>query len=115
MKISAVPESSANETITVRVGRTLVLEATFTNFELPITNITWVHNDSILVNDTQNRVSIVHSNFDPPNATSTLTRSSIAGISDAGTYTVMAMNRAGSGSTTFTVQVTGWIIIIYYA
>ena len=106
MFFSAAPVASANDTVTVGVGDSLELMANISDFNLALDAINWTHNTSALVNG-MDRISIVNSDFNPSSASSTLMRSDLAGVSDSGTYTVTASNRAGSSTTTFTVRVTG--------
>ena len=106
MFFSAAPISSANSTVTVRVGGSIELMVNISGFNLALNAINWTHNTSALVSGID-RVSIMNSDFTPPSASSTLMRSDIAGVSDSGTYTVTTSNRAGSSTTTFTVRVTG--------
>ena len=106
MFFSAALISSANSTVTVRVGGSIELMVNISGFNLALDTINWTHNTSALVSGID-RVSIVNSDFNPSSASSTLMRSDIAGVSDSGTYTVTASNRAGSSTATFTVRVTG--------
>ena len=89
------------------MGYDLVLRASFTNFNLVLDDITWIQNPSISLMDGVGGVYITSSDLSAPEATSTLTRPNIAGVSYAGTYVATASNRAGSSSTTFTVEITG--------
>ena len=84
-------------------GEAFILIVT-TDFNLVLEDITWTHNNSGLVNGS-NRVTIINSGFDPPTATSTLTRTNISRTSDGGSYVVTVRNRAGTSATTFTVDV----------
>ena len=84
-------------------GETLELIVTI-DFNLVLENITWNHNNSDLVNGSD-RVTIINSGFDPPTATSTLTRTNISRITDSGSYVATVRNRAGTSATTFTVDV----------
>jgi len=84
-------------------GDTLELIVTI-DFNLVLEDITWTHNNSNLVNGS-NRVTIINSGFDPPTATSTLTRNNISRATDGGSYVMTVRNRAGTNATTFTVDV----------
>ena len=84
-------------------GDTLELIVTI-DFNLVLEDITWTQNNSDLV-DGSDRVTITNSGFDPPTATSTLTRTNISRTSDGGSYVVTVRNRAGTSATTFTVDV----------
>ena len=83
-------------------GENLQLTVTI-NFDLVLEDITWTHNDSDLVSGSD-RVTIVNSGFDPPTATSTLTRTNTS-RTDNGTYVVTVRNRAGTDTATITVDV----------
>ena len=95
--------TSANQTVLVVEGETLELIVTI-EFNLVLKDITWTHNNLDLVNGSD-RVTIINSGFDPPTATSTLTRTSTSRTTDGGSYVVTVRNRAGTNSTTFTVDV----------
>ena len=84
-------------------GDTLELIVTI-DFNLVLEDITWTQNNSGLVNGSD-RVTIINSGFDSPTATSTLTRTNISRTTDGGSYVVTVRNRAGTNSTTFTVDV----------
>ena len=73
-------------------------------FNLVLESIIW-EKDSVMLNNGSDRVIIVNSDLDPPNATSTLTQTDISRSSDGGSYVMTATNRAGSASTTFIVDV----------
>ena len=90
------------------VGGDLILEASFFGFNLELYEIAWTQNSSVMLQNGVDGVSITNSSdLNAPNATSTLTRPGITGVSYAGLYVATARNRAGSASTTFTVQITG--------
>ena len=105
--IAAPPVAGGNENISVGIGEDLVLTASFSNFNLALDDITWIQNTSISLTDGVDRVTIMNSDLSAPNTSSRLTKSGITGVPDAGTYEATATNRAGSSSTTFTVEVTG--------
>ena len=84
-------------------GESLELMVTV-EFNLALTSITWTQDGATLVSGTD-RVTIENSDLDPPNATSTLTRTDIDRFSDGGVYVLTATNRAGSATATFTVDV----------
>ena len=85
----------------------MVLRAFFSNFNLVLDEIVWTQNSSLSLVDGVEGVSIANSDLSAPEATSTLTRPNIAGVSYAGTYVATASNRAGSSSMIFTVEITG--------
>ena len=105
--IVAAPVAGDDESLTFEVGDDLVLTASFSDFNLILDEITWTQNSSMTLMDGVNGVVIISSDLSAPSASSTLTRPGITGVSYAGTYTATASNRAGSDSTTFTVEVTG--------
>jgi len=83
-------------------GETLQFSVTIT-FDLVLEDITWTHNTSSLISGSD-RVTIMNSGFDPPTATSTLTRTNIS-RTDNGTYVVTVRNRAGTQTATIMVDV----------
>ena len=94
-------------------GETLELMVTVES-NLVLTSITWTQDGAILVSG----VTIENSDLDPPNATSTLTRTDIDRSSDGGVYVMTATNRAGSATATFTADVLcksayDWLIVLY--
>ena len=103
MCTSATPDvSPVNEIVSIVEGETLQLAVIIT-FDLVLEDITWTHNDSDLVNGFD-RVTITNSGFDPPTATSTLTRTNTS-RTDNGTYVVTVENHAGTDTATITVDV----------
>ena len=108
----AAPVAGGNENnyIAFDVGEDLMLTASFFDFNLALDGITWTQNSSISLINGTNDVTITNSGLSPPDATSTLTRPGITGVSYAGTYVATATNRAGSDSTTFTVTITGMTV-----
>ena len=105
----AAPVAGGNESITFDLGEDLMLTTFFSDFNLALDNITWTQNTTSLIDGT-NEVTITYSGLSPPDATSTLTRPIITGVSYGGTYVATATNRAGSDSTTFTVAITGMTV-----
>ena len=89
------------------VGSILILEASFSGFNLELDEIAWTQNSSVMLQNGVDGVSITNSDLNAPNATSILTWPGITGVSYAGLYVATARNHAGSASTTFTVQITG--------
>ena len=98
--------TSPDQTVEVTVGSALTLMVDITGFNLPLTNITWIEDGQVLMNNTDNIV-ITHGSFATPNTTSTLVRDSIQSPMNNGTYEVTVMNPAGQSTTTFTVIVNG--------
>ncbi len=82
--------------LTVSIGR----------FNLRLTDITWTHNGSILMNK-EGRVTIINPNLpDQAPVMSSLQRNPLIPL-DAGDYTVTATNPVNSDNLTFSVIVTG--------
>ena len=105
--VVAAPVAGDNESLTFGVGDDLVLAAYFSNFNLVLDEIAWTQNSSLSLVDGVGGVFIASSDLSALEATSTLTRPNIAGLSYAGTYVATASNRAGSSSMAFTVEITG--------
>ena len=101
----AAPVAGANQNITFDLGEDLMLTTFFSDFNLALDGITWTQNSSTSLMNGIDDVTITIS-LGPPDATSTLTRPGITGVSHAGTYVATATNRAGSDTTTFTVTIT---------
>ena len=108
------PTAGNGANVTFSVGDDQVLTAVFTDFNLALDSIVWTHNSTDTLMNGVDGDTITNTGLGPPNANSTLTRSAITGISYAGTYVATATNRAGSSSTTFTVDITGKKINYYY-
>ena len=89
------------------MGDDLKLTAHFSG--LGLNDITWTQNASLPLVDGVGGVTIANSDLSGPSVTSTLTRPGITGVSYAGTYVATASNRAGSNSTSFSVDITGKI------
>ena len=101
------PTAGRDESVTFAVGDELSLTASFFGFNLALDDITWTQNTSLSLVDGVNRVTITNSDLSGPNTTSTLTISSITGVTYAGIYVATAINRAGNSSTTFNVKIIG--------
>ena len=97
------PTISSGDNVSVVEGETLELMVTI-DFNLALTSITWTQDGATLVSGTD-RVTIENSDLDPPNATSTLTRTDINRTFDDGVYVLTATNHAGSATATFTLDV----------
>ena len=100
------PTAGSDESVIFSVGDELVLMAEFSDFNLEIDSIVWTQNSFISLEDGTNGTTITNTDLGPPSANSTLTRSSITGVSYGGTYSATASNRAGSSSANFTVEIT---------
>ena len=98
--------TSPDQTVNVTVGSALTLMVDITGFNLPLTNITWMEDGQLLMNNTDN-ITITHGSFEAPPTTSTLVRDPIQSPMDNGTYEVTVVNSAGQSTTTFTVIVNG--------
>ena len=96
---SLTPDSN----VSVVEGENLELRVTV-EFNLVLESIIW-EKDSVMLESGSDRVTIVNSDLDPPNANSTLTQTDISRLSDGGSYVMTATNRAGSATTTFIVDV----------
>lgn len=83
------------------VGDTLSVSVNI--YRTPLFNITWLHDDRVLVNGEQ-RVSIDIDMFNSTFASSMLLRSSLI-LNDSGLYEVKASNVYGSTSMIFNVSV----------
>ena len=104
------PTAGEDENVTFTVGDELSLTASFTGFNLALDDITWTQNTSLSLVNGVGRVTIINSDLSGPNTTSTLTISSITGVTYAGTYVATAINRAGMSSTTFYVKIIGKVV-----
>ena len=98
--------TSPDQTVNVTVGSALTLTVDITGFNLPLTSITWMEDEQVLMNNTDN-IIITHGSFAAPPTTSTLVRDPIQSVMDNGTYEVTVGNPAGESMTTFTVIVNG--------
>ena len=98
--------TSPDQTINVTVGGNLTLMVNITGFNLPLTNVIWMEDGQVLMNNTDN-IIITHGNLEAPPTTSTLVRDPIQSPMDNGTYEVTVVNPAGQSMTTFTVIVNG--------
>ena len=98
--------TSPDRTVEVTVESALSLMVNITEFNLPLTSITWMEDGQVLMNNTDNIV-ITHGSFAAPPTASTLVRDPIQSPIENGTYEVTVMNPAGQSTTTFTVIVNG--------
>ena len=94
------------------VGNALILMVEITGFNLPLTNITWMKDGVVLMNNTSN-VIITHGSFAAPPTTSTLVHDPIQSPMDNGTYEVTVANPAGVNTTVFTITVNGEQVTCY--
>ena len=98
--------TSPDQTVDVIVGSTLTLMVNITGFNLPLTNITWMEDGQMLMNNTDN-ITITHGSFAAHPTASILVRNPILSPMDNGTYEVTVVNPAGESMTTFNVTVNG--------
>ena len=77
-----------------------------TEFNLPLTDITWMEDGQVLMNNTDN-ITITHGSFEAPPTTSTLVCDPIQSVMNNGTYEITVVNPAGQSMTTYTVIVNG--------
>ena len=98
--------------VEVEVGNSLNLEVVIFGFNLPITEVMWIRNSSLL-QDGENDFTIMNNNLAMPNGTSILMVVAVSPILHSGTYEAIATNPAGSDSSTFTVTVTGNQYLLY--
>ena len=96
-----------DQTVEVTVGSALTLMVGITEFNLPLTSITWMEDGQVLMNNTDNIIIITHGNLEAPPTTSTLVHDPIQSPIENGTYEVTVVNPAGQSTTTFTVIVNG--------
>ena len=92
--------------VEVEVNNSLVLEVVIFGFNLPITDVTWMK-DSTLLQDGVNDFTIMSNGLAMPNGTLTLTVVAVSPVLHSGMYEVSATNPADSDSLTFTVTVSG--------
>ena len=98
--------TSPDQTVNVTVGSALTLMVIITGFNLPLTNITWMKDGQVLMNNTDN-IIITHGSFAAPPTTSTLVRDPIQSVMDNGTHEVTVVNPVGQSMTTYNVIVNG--------
>ena len=103
--------TSPEQTVNVTVGSALTLMVDITEFNLPLTSITWMEDGQVLMNNTDN-IIITHGSFAAPPTTSTLVRDPIQSPMDNGTYEITVVNPAGENMTTYTVTVNGKELMI---
>ena len=101
-----IPMTSSGQTVQVTVGNALTLTVNITEFNRPLTEITWTEDGKMLINNTDN-IIITHGSFAAPPTTSTLVRDPIQSPMNGGTYELTVMNPAGASMTTFNVTVNG--------
>ena len=88
----------------VATDTSLNLAVTITEFNLPLTEISWFI-DSRPAIEANARINITNTNTSFPPATSTLTLDSVQFPIEGGQYRVTAVNPAGMSTTSFNVSV----------
>ena len=103
------PTLPADRDIEVAVASTLTLTVTITDFNLPLTDITWFIDGvpATAVTGRTGVLTITNTSTTSPPATTTLTLDPVQLPSESGLYSVTAVNPAGNDTTTFTVTVSG--------
>ena len=104
-----VPPALTSEAIDVEVevGMSLTLSVNITDFNLEITDIVWIINDSTAVRHTSGVFAITNTSLDVPVGTSALFVESVTSpVVYSGIYQVTVTNPAGSDTSTFNVSIT---------
>ena len=91
----------------VIAGDDLTLTVSIVDFNLPLANVSWTHQDNIIISG-KYRDTITNSYLSLAPVMSTLQRTAVNPL-DSGSYVIMATNPAGSQVLTYTVTVTGEI------
>ena len=99
------PVISTTRDTEVTTGTPLGFTVTITDFNLPLTEITW-YIDNTPATEANRRITITDTSTTSPPATSTLTLFSVQLPAEGGVYSVTAVNPAGMATTTATVTVT---------
>ncbi len=99
--------TTGGRSVDVTVGDLLVLTVNITDFNLPLTEVTWEVVGGVALTNTTPRVTIVTSDLQVDPASSTLTLDMVMSLMDQGQYRVTAINPAENASTTFDVTVLG--------
>ena len=99
------PTLPADSDVEVMVDGTLTLTVTITDFNLPLTDISWFI-DGIPVAETGLNLTITSTITTSPPATSTLTLNPVQFASEGGLYSVRAVNPAGNDTAVITVTIT---------
>ncbi len=91
------------------VGSILTLTVTITDFNLPLTEITWFIDGvpATAVSGRAGVLTITNTSTTSPPATTTLTLDPVQLPRESGLYSVTAFNPAGMDTTTFNVTITG--------
>ena len=99
------PTLPDDQPVEVVTDTALTLSVNITDFNLPLTNITWFV-DGVQATDGTGNITITNANASTPPATSTFIIDPVQFLTERGLYSVMATNDAGSDMTTFNVTVT---------
>ena len=98
------PVISAPKDSKVATGIPLILSVNITEFNLPLTDITWFI-DGTLATEANERVTITNTSTASPPASSTLTLDPVQFPAEDGLYSVTAVNPAGMVTTAFNVTI----------
>ena len=103
------PTLPADCDIEVAVASTLTLTVTITDFNLPLTDITWFIDGvpATAITGRTGVLTITNTSTTSPPATTTLTLDPVQLPSESGLYSVTAINLAGNVTTNFNVTVSG--------
>ena len=101
------PVLSADNNIEVVTGNPLSLTVTITEFNLPLTVITWFINGTPTADVTDRVTTITNTSITSPPATSTLTLDRVLLPAQGGMYSVRVVNPAGMNTTIFNITVNG--------
>ena len=99
------PNLPDDQSVEVVTDTTLTLTVIITEFNLPLTDISWFVDGVQAIDGTEN-IMITNANTDTPLATSTFIIDPVQFPTERGLYSVVATNDAGSDMTTFNVTVT---------
>ena len=99
------PVLSAGQDVEVVAGTPLVLTVNITEFNLPLSEITWFI-DGTPATTAITRITITATSTISPPTTSTLTLDPVMFPNEGGVYSVRAINPAGMNTTFFNVTIT---------
>ena len=100
------PVLSSATNIEVTTGTPLSFAVIITDFNLPLTEITWYIDGTPATTEIE-RITITNTSTTSPPATSTLTLDPVQLPIESGLYSVTVVNPAGMATTTFAVSVSG--------
>ena len=99
-----LPDDSDVEVMVGTARVNLTLTVTITDFNLPLTEISWFIDDDPVIE--RPGIVITNTSINSPPATSTLELRPIRFTSEGGLYSVIVANPAGNDTTVFNVMVT---------